>query len=82
MRKHPAGLHSAGENHFVIAPVPGKELTYAQACYKSLYGEVKSRWEKKENGVHYTVTIPANCTAEIRLSGQPSIHVTAGTYDL
>ncbi|MBR4024583.1 MAG: family 78 glycoside hydrolase catalytic domain [Firmicutes bacterium] len=77
-----AGIRAAGENHFVIAPVPGKELTYAKVCYKSLYGEVKSRWEKKENGVHYTVTIPANCTAEIRLSGQPAIHVTAGTYEL
>ena len=77
-----AGIRANGENHFIIAPVPGGDLTHAEATYKSLYGEVASCWEKTENGVKYTITIPANCTAEIRLSSQSSqaIHVTAGIY--
>lgn len=33
-----AGIRVDGENHFVIAPIPGGTLTYANACYKSLYG--------------------------------------------
>ena len=35
--------------------------------YRSLYGEVRSRWEKTDSGVKYIVTIPANCTAKIIL---------------
>ncbi|MBR2259827.1 MAG: hypothetical protein IJ899_21325 [Blautia sp.] len=62
-----AGIRVEGENHFMIAPVPGDGLAYAEASYQSLYGEVKSRWEKTQNGVKHTVTIPPNCTAEIIL---------------
>ena len=75
-----AGIRVEGENHFVIAPVPGGELTHAEASYKSLYGEVKSRWEKTENGVTYAVTIPANCTAEICLPDGMVTNVGAGRY--
>ena len=56
------------------------ELTHAEAGYKSLYGEVKSRWEATEKGLKYTISIPANCTAEIRLPGGKTEHVKAGSY--
>lgn len=44
-------------------------------------GEAGSRWEKTESGIKYTVTIPANCTAEIRLPGGRTENVTAGKYE-
>ena len=75
-----AGIRVDGENHFVIAPIPGGGLTHAEASYRSPYGEVSSRWEKTENGVQYTVTVPANCTAELRLPGRETMLVAAGTY--
>lgn len=75
-----AGIRVDGENHFVIAPVPGGELTHAEASYKSLYGEVRSRWEKTESGVKYEIEIPANCTAEIRLPGGKTKNIKSGTY--
>ena len=75
-----AGIRPDGENHFVIAPVPGGELTHAEASYRSLYGEVKSRWEKTESGIQYSITIPSNCTAEIRLADGRTENVTAGKY--
>ncbi len=75
-----AGIREEGENHFVIAPVPGGELTHAEASYKSLYGKVKSRWEKTESGIQYSITIPSNCTAEIRLADGRTENVTAGKY--
>ena len=75
-----AGIRVDGENHFVIAPIPGGTLTHAEASYKSLYGEVTSRWEKTENSVTYTITIPANCTAQIRLPGREAFTATAGTH--
>ena len=75
-----AGIREEGENHFVIAPVPGGVLTHAEASYQSLYGKVESRWEKTESSVRYTVTIPSNCTAEIRLADGRTENVTAGKY--
>ena len=75
-----AGIHVDGENRFVIAPVPGGGLTYAEADYQSLYGKVTSRWEKSGDGIKYTVSIPANCTAEIILPGGKMESVKAGIH--
>lgn len=75
-----AGIRVEGENHFVITPVPGGTLTHAEASYQSLYGEVKSRWEKTESGIQYSITIPSNCTAEIRLADGRTENVTAGKF--
>ncbi len=74
------GIRVDGENHFTIAPVPGGQFTYAEAEYASVYGRVKSRWEKTENGVVCTVTVPANCTAAVRLPGGSTQEVPAGCY--
>ncbi len=76
-----AGIQGEGENHFVIAPVPGGEFTHAGASYRSLYGEVKSCWEKTASGVRYEIEIPANCTAEICLPDGKADIVTAGRYE-
>ena len=75
-----AGIRVEGENHFVIAPVPGGTLTHAEASYHSLYGEVTSRWEENKEGIQYTVSVPANCTAEIILPEGRQETVGAGTH--
>ncbi|MEE3457496.1 MAG: alpha-L-rhamnosidase C-terminal domain-containing protein, partial [Lachnospiraceae bacterium] len=75
-----AGIRVEGERHFVIEPMPGGTLNFAEAGYKSLYGEVRSRWERTPEGIAYTITVPANCTAEIRLPGRETESVAAGTY--
>ncbi len=75
-----AGIRVEGENHFVITPIPGGGLTHAEASYRSLYGEVKSRWEKSKEGIKYTVAIPANCTAEIILPDGRNETVNAGEH--
>ena len=73
------GVKLAGENRFVIAPQPGGTLTHAAASYSSVYGLVESKWEKTENGYMFTVTVPANCEAEVRLP-RSDLHVQkAGT---
>ena len=75
-----AGLRADGENRFVLAPVPGGTLTFAEAQYNSVYGEVKSRWEKTNGKIKYTFTVPSNCEAEIRLPGGQKYYVKAGEY--
>ena len=76
-----AGIRVEGENHFSIAPVPGGTLTHADASYLSPYGKVESRWEKTGNSIRYTITIPANCTAEISLPDGQQFEVTAGVHE-
>ncbi len=63
------GIRVERENFFRIAPVPGGTLTHARASYRSPYGTVESGWEKQENTTKFTVTIPANCQAEVILPG-------------
>ena len=75
-----AGIRVAGENHFVLQPVPGGTLTYAEASYQSVYGEVKSRWEKTAEGVTFTFSVPVNTTAELILPDGTSHAVRSGTY--
>lgn len=74
------GIRVDGENHFVIAPHPGGHFTHAKAIYDSVYGTVESGWEKTTNGWKYTVTVPTNCTAEVRLPWRDSVSLGAGTY--
>lgn len=75
-----AGIRVDGENHFVIAPAPGGALRHAEGSYKSLYGEVKSRWEKTDSGVRFEIEIPTNTTAEIILPTGETYTVSAGIY--
>ncbi len=75
------GIRVDGENHVTIAPQPGGSLTFAKAKTRTPYGVVESGWEKGEDGkTVYTVSIPANVTAQIVLPDGKKCDVTAGTY--
>ncbi len=74
------GIRVNSENHFTIAPRPGGHFTHAEAEYLSIYGRVASRWEKTADGITYTVTVPANCTATLTLPCHPAQELTAGSY--
>ena len=74
------GIRVDGENHFAIAPHPGGHFTRAKAVYDSVYGRVESGWAKTPDGWKYTISIPANCTAELRLPEKPPVTLESGTY--
>ena len=74
------GVRVTGENRFVIAPRPGGSLTRACAVWRSHYGTVESRWEKKERGYTFTVTVPANCEGTVRLPDGSERVQRAGTH--
>ena len=61
------GIRVDGENRFTVAPRPGGHLTYAKAGYDSIYGRIESGWEKKDGRTIFTVMVPPNCTASVRL---------------
>lgn len=74
------GIQVDGENHFTVAPQPGGHFTHAEASYTSVFGKVSSKWEKKDGKTTYTVEIPANCEAEIKLPSGRIETVGAGQY--
>ncbi len=73
------GIRPDGENRFRIEPVPGGHFTHAEASYRSRFGAVSSGWEKTDEGWVFTVTVPASCTADVRLPDGTAFTQTAGT---
>lgn len=61
------GINVEGENRFLIAPRPGGRFTRASAEYLSVCGMVKSGWTREAGKTEFTVTVPSNCTALVRL---------------
>lgn len=53
--------------NIVLQPTIGGTLTYVDGSYMSIYGEIKSSWEKTDKGTVYRITVPANTTATIYL---------------
>jgi len=66
-----AGIDTDKENpgyrHIIIKPFPGDGLTFARASLQSMYGEIKSEWEKTSTDMKLHVTIPPNATATVIL---------------
>ena len=74
------GINVTGENHFTVAPQPGGSFARARASYNSVFGLIESKREKKDGKTVYTVTVPANCEAEVRLPNGKSETVGAGIH--
>ena len=75
------GIKVDGKNHFAIAPLPGGHFTYAKAEYTSVYGKVSCGWEKNTDGSYtYTIHIPSNTSAIVKLPGKEEQLLESGTY--
>ena len=57
-----------GFKNIILRPNFVAGLTYATVSHHSPYGEIVSKWERKRKDVIYSVTIPANSTADLYLS--------------
>jgi alpha-L-rhamnosidase len=73
------GIQVEEENRFTVAPHPGGHFTYAQAGYNSIYGKVESGWKREDGKTVFTVTVPANCAALVRLPDGSEYEQSAGT---
>ena len=74
------GVKVSGENEFTIAPKVGGKFTFAKCEYQSVYGKVKSGWQRGNGVTTYKIVIPANTTAKIVLpDGERTVH--AGEYE-
>jgi len=61
-----------GYKHIIIQPNPGGGLTYAKAKVNSMYGPVESGWKIEQNKRTFTIEIPPNTSATVRI---PSANV-------
>ncbi len=58
-----------GYKHCRIHPRPGAGLTFAEASYQSLYGEIWVRWERTDREMVISLQLPVNTTATVTLPG-------------
>lgn len=68
-----------GYRQLVLAPKPGKELTWVKADYDSIQGPISSHWKKSDNGrFEWNVTVPANTTATLVIPTAKAETITEG----
>ncbi|MBV7404054.1 glycoside hydrolase family 78 protein [Enterobacter sp. ENT03] len=56
-----------GFKHVIISPLPGGDVTFVEAGYQSVYGEIAVHWRRVGEGIRLSVRIPANTTATLKL---------------
>jgi alpha-L-rhamnosidase len=61
-----------GYKHFIVKPFIVPEVDFAEASAGSPYGEIVSRWERKNNKIIQSVTVPPNTSARVYIpTAQP-----------
>ena len=68
-----------GFRHIRITPHFVKELDWAKGEYHSVRGRIASEWKREGDKVMLTVTIPADCSADIVVGDQTET-ASAGTH--
>lgn len=68
-----------GFRHIRITPHFVKDLDWAKGEYHSVRGRIASEWKREGDTVTLTVTIPADCSADIIVGDQVE-NVNAGTH--
>lgn len=78
-------INHPGFKEFKIEPKFGGDLTFVNAKYHSIYGDIESNWKLEDtNGIkvfNLTVVVPCNTTAKIILPNQEVHIVGSGKYN-
>ena len=67
-----------GFKHSIIRPYPVKSLQFVNASYPSLYGDLESKWNWKNDDYVLNVTIPPNTSATVYVQAENLEKVTEG----
>jgi alpha-L-rhamnosidase len=73
IRPDPAG---SGYKSFVIKPAIVGDLTFVKAEYESVYGPIRSSWERDGQNLSLTVIVPPNTTAVIYVPSEKAGIIT------
>lgn len=79
-----AGLEAIepGWKHFRVRPIPGGDLTWAEAHTKTPFGKASSRWEIKDGIFMLTVEVPEGTDCEATLPDGTVKTLSAGSHTL
>lgn len=70
------GNSAKGYKHIHLQPYTPDGLNFVNASLETMSGKIISNWEKKDDGLHYKVSIPANTTATIVFPGEVQPNAT------
>ena len=85
MYTHSLGIQrdpeSPGYQHFILQPTPDPtgKITYAKGHVETMYGNIKSEWSRQGNKTTYRFTIPANTSAQVKLTKGNIVNVAVKT---
>jgi len=65
-----------GWRHFIVAPRPGGDITWARGEYNSIRGTIISDWRLENDTFRLDVTVPVNTTATLYLPAKDAKSVT------
>lgn len=82
-----AGIRSdnvkVGFKHIILKPdFSIRRLSRVAASHPSPYGVIRSCWTRSGNAVEWSISIPANTTADLYLPGGKVRHIGSGDYTL
>jgi alpha-L-rhamnosidase len=79
-----------GFKHFTLRPFCTGQLDWARGSYRSMYGLIESAWNREDDKLVWTVTVPPNTTATAHVpatsveavteSGQPLASAEGVTF--
>lgn len=65
-----------GFKNVIIRPTFMESLDFAEAEYRSVYGNIKSEWRRNSNGhIDLKVTLPQGCTASVVLPDRNTVNI-------
>ena len=67
---------NVGYKHFTVKPFIVAEVDFAEASAGSPYGEIVSRWERRDNKIILSVTVPPNTSATVYIPASSPDQVT------
>jgi alpha-L-rhamnosidase len=67
-----------GYKHIVMRPLPGGDLTRAEAQLRSIHGTIRSAWTTEGGGFDWQITVPANTTATVYVPAGEGVAVREG----
>jgi len=71
-----------GFKHFTIQPIPNVNLFQADTTYRSVYGEIRCKWECAQGLFVMEASVPFNTTATLVMPSGKRSEVSCGSYRL
>jgi alpha-L-rhamnosidase len=82
LHTHTAGIRilegAPGYRRFLVAPMPGGGITWAEAAHDCPYGRIESSWRLEDGVLHLEVRVPAGTVAEVKLPDGRSVEAPPG----